>query len=82
VAPVPYGMCGCIDRAWRNDPLPEEDMPIYPPYVNLYALSARQREQAAVQAWADRQVTPEEMQTSAPSSDSVYVTTATEESTS
>jgi hypothetical protein len=95
VAPVPYGMCRCISRAWENDPLPEEEMPIYPPYVlacapikppaggwHVQISTARQYgKHAAAQAWADRQITPEEMQTGAPPTDSVYTST-NEEGTS
>ena len=92
IAPAPYGMCKCTWRAGENDPLPAEDMPIYPPYVlacapikppaggwHVQVSTARQYgKRAAAQAWADRQITPEEMHTTTPSTDSVCVTTTEE----
>ena len=76
IAPAPYGMCRCTWRAWENDPLPAEDMPIYLPWVDLRVDPVP----TSGGTWADRQITPEEMQTSEPHTDSVCV--PTEEGTS
>jgi len=55
--------CKCTERLLERDPIPEELVPIYPPYENPNArpvLTSTTWQASAYESWSDRQITPEE----------------------
>ena len=56
---APSKDCECTMRAYRADPFPAEDMPIYPPYVDCNARPV-QTSTSWQSAWADKQIHPDE----------------------
>jgi hypothetical protein len=56
------GQCHCTDRLLEHDPIPEYLVPIYPVSENPKArLRTSTQQVSAYDSWADRQVTPDEM---------------------
>ncbi len=79
IAPTSSGICNCANRAYHANPIPEDLVPIYPPYENPNAKPVQTSTTWQAKTWADRQITPEELSPNAPATDSVCSPTTTGE---